>query len=194
MIANWRKTVARIMKHFACRRLFPNCTAQVASYAKIAIEEQENYMAQNEIKATVRYAGDEFFIGTTPSGHAQAIDTKGDRHAAPTPMEMLLVAVAACTAVDVISILLKKRQDVTDYNVEISGERADDHPRKFTRFHVHHIVHGRGVSEKALADAIELSDTKYCSVAATVRPTAEITTSYEIVEAGLSEPPAVAGG
>lgn len=150
-------------------------------------------MAENEIKATVRYAGDEFFIGTTPSGHAQAIDTKGDRHAAPTPMEMLLVAVAACTAVDVISILQKKRQDVTDYNVEISGERAAEHPRKFTKFHVHHIVHGRGVSEKALTDAIELSDTKYCSVAATVRPTAEITTSYEIIEAGLSEPPAVAG-
>lgn len=134
-------------------------------------------------KATVRYAGDEFFIGTSPSGYAQAIDTKGDRHAAPTPMEMLLVAVAACTAVDVISILEKKRQDVTDYTVEITGERADEHPRKFVKFHINHIVHGRGVSEKAVADAIELSDTKYCSVAATVRPTAEITTSYEIIEA-----------
>ena len=95
---------------------------------------------------------------------------------------MLLVAVAGCTAADVISILLKKRQDVTDYNVEIEGTRADDHPRKFTKFHVHHIVHGRGVSAKAVADAIELSDKKYCSVAATVRPTAEITTSYEIVD------------
>lgn len=97
-------------------------------------------------------------------------------------MEMLLVSVAGCTAVDVISILQKKRQDVTDYNVEITGTRAEDHPRKFVTFHVHHIVHGRGVSEKAVADAVELSDTKYCSVAATVRPTAEITTTYEIVE------------
>ncbi len=97
-------------------------------------------------------------------------------------MEMLLVSVAGCTAVDVISILLKKRQDVTDYNVEITGTRADEHPRKFVSFHVHHIVHGRGVSEKAVADAVELSDTKYCSVAATVRPTAEITTTYEIVD------------
>lgn len=144
-------------------------------------------MTDNQNKATVRYAGDEFFIGTTPSGHAQAIDTKGDRHAAPTPVEMLLVSVAACTAVDVISILKKKRQDVTDYNVEITGTRADEHPRKFTSMHVHHIVHGRGVSAEALERAIELSDTKYCSVAATVRPTVEITTSYEIIEAADAE-------
>jgi putative redox protein len=95
---------------------------------------------------------------------------------------MLLVSVAACTAADVISILQKKRQDVTSYTVEVTGTRVDDFPRKFTAFHVHHIVHGRSVSEKALADAIELSDTKYCSAAATVRPTAEITTSYEIIE------------
>ena len=134
-----------------------------------------------DMNAIVRYAGDEMFIGTSPSGHAQAIDTKGDRHSAPTPMEMLLVAVAACTAADVISILLKKRQDVTEYLVEISGVRKEDHPRAFTRFDVNHIVHGRGVSEKAVADAIELSDTKYCSVAATVRPTAEIVTSFEII-------------
>jgi len=139
-------------------------------------------MSNDNTKASVRYAGDEFFIGTSPSGHAQAIDTKGDRHAAPTPMEMLLVSVAACTAVDVISILQKKRQDVTDYNVEITGTRADEHPRKFTALHVHHIVHGRSVSAAAVERAIELSDTKYCSVAATVRPTATITTSFEIIE------------
>lgn len=133
-------------------------------------------------KATVRYAGDDLFIGTPPSGHAQVIDAKGDRKAAPSPLELLLVSVAACTATDVISILEKKRQVVTSYLVEVTGERADDHPRKFTKFHVHHIVQGRSVSEKAVADAIELSDKKYCSVAATVRPTAEITTSYEIIE------------
>ncbi len=143
-------------------------------------------MAANDYKATVQYAGDEFFIGTSPSGHAQVIDTKGERHSAQTPLEMLLVSVAACTAADVISILLKKRQDVTDYNVEVTGERADEHPRKFLKFHIHHIVHGRSLSEKAVADAIELSDTKYCSVAATVRPTAEITTSYEIIETARS--------
>lgn len=139
-------------------------------------------MAANEYKGTVTYAGDEFFIGTTPGGYSQAIDVKGDRHSAPTPMEMLLVSVAGCTAADVISILLKKRQDVTGYRVEITGTRAEDHPRKFVTFHVHHIVHGRGLSDKAVADAVELSDTKYCSVAATVRPTATITTSYEVIE------------
>ena len=141
-------------------------------------------MSGNSYKATVRYAGDEFFIGVPPSGRAQVIDTKGERRAAPSPLEMLLVSVAACTAADVISILLKKRQDVRDYVVEVVGDRVDEHPRKFVGFHVHHIVHGRSVSEKAVADAIELSDTKYCSVAATVRPTATITTSYEIVEVG----------
>jgi putative redox protein len=139
-------------------------------------------MAENTYKATVRYAGDQMFIGTPPSGHAQIIDTKGDRLSAITPLEMLLVAVAGCTAADVASVLEKKRQDVRSYNVEVIGTRAEDYPRKFTKFHVHHIVHGCGISEKAVADAIHLSDTKYCSVAATVRPTAEITTSYEIVE------------
>ncbi|MGB7070847.1 MAG: OsmC family protein [Pyrinomonadaceae bacterium] len=133
-------------------------------------------------KAEIQYAGDEFFIGTPPSGHAQIIDTNGDRKAAATPMEMLLVAVAACTAADVISILEKKRQDVTSYKVVVTGTRKEDHPRAFIKFDIHHIVHGRGVSEKAVADAVELSDTKYCSVAATVRPTAVITTTTEIIE------------
>src|SRR3981081_2031345 len=100
-------------------------------------------MPENSYKATVTYAGDEFFIGTPPSGHAQVIDTKGDRLAAPTPIEMLLVSVAACTAADVISILLKKRQDVAAYNVEVTGERKEEHPRGFTKFHIHHIVRGR---------------------------------------------------
>ena len=142
-------------------------------------------MSENNYKATIQYAGDEFFIGTSPSGHAQAIDSKGDRKSAPTPMEMLLVAVGACTAVDVVSILEKKRQTVTDYRVEVTGERREQHPRAFTKIQVHHIVYGRNVSEQAVAQAIELSDTKYCSVAATVRPTVEIQTSFEIIEAEI---------
>jgi len=137
-------------------------------------------MAGTEYRATVKWAGEETFIGVPPSGHAQVIDTASDK-AAPSPVEMLLMAVAACTASDVISILQKKRQHVTRYEVVVTGKRADEHPRKFTAFHVHHIVHGRDVSEQAVAHAVELSDTKYCSVAATVRPTAEITTSFEIV-------------
>ncbi len=140
-------------------------------------------MSNNTYKASVKNAGDEFLIATTPNNYSLTIDTKGERKSAPTPLELLLVSVAACTAVDVVSILEKKRQDVTDYKVEVSGERRDEHPRSFTKMHIHHIVCGRGVSEKAVADAIELSDTKYCSVAATVRPTVEITTSFEIIEA-----------
>jgi len=139
-------------------------------------------VTENTYKATIQYAGDEFFIGTTPSGHAQAIDTNGERKSAPTPMEMLLVSVAACTAADIVSILEKKRQKVSAYKVEITGERREEHPRAFTKFHIHHIVCGRDVSEQALAQAIKLSDEKYCSVAATVRPTATVKTSYEIVE------------
>lgn len=139
-------------------------------------------MAGSEYKATVRYAGDDLFIGTSPSGHSVAIDVKGDRKSAQTPMEMLLISVAACTAADVASIMEKKRQDVREYLIEITGTRVDDHPRKFTAFHIHHIVRGHNVSEQGLAQAIELSDTKYCSVAATVRPTATITTSYEVIE------------
>jgi putative redox protein len=91
-------------------------------------------MSENTYEATVIYAGDEFFIGIPPSGHAQTIDTKADRHAAPTPVEMLLVSVAGCTAADVVSILQKKRQDVTDYKVLISGIRKEEHPAAFIKF------------------------------------------------------------
>ena len=97
-------------------------------------------------------------------------------------MEMLLVAVAACSAADVVSILEKQRQTISDYRIEISGERREEFPQAFVKFHLRHIVYGTDVSERAVAQAIELSDTKYCSVAATVRPTAEITTSYEIIQ------------
>jgi putative redox protein len=146
-------------------------------------------MSNSNYKSTVQYAGDEFFIGTSPSGHAQAIDGKADRKSAPTPMEMLLTAVGACTAIDVISILEKKRQKITDYRVEVTGERREDYPRAFTKMQVHHIVYGCNVSKQAVAQAIELSDTKYCSVAATVRPTVEITTSFEIIEVENQEKP-----
>jgi putative redox protein len=138
----------------------------------------------NDYKATVRYAGDQLFVGMPPSGTSFLMDLNFDRRSAPSPLEHLLVSVAGCTAFDVQPILQKRRQDVTDYVVEITGERREEHPRAFVKFHIKHIVHGRNISEKAVADAIALSNEKYCSVAATVRPTAEITTSYEIVEVG----------
>ncbi|NNE65520.1 MAG: OsmC family protein [Pyrinomonadaceae bacterium] len=141
-------------------------------------------MAQTDHKAVVQYAGDQFFIGTTPSGNSQTIDSKGDRSSAASPLELLMLSVASCTAVDVVSILKKKRQEITDYKVEIEGDRRDEFPRGFTAFRVHHIVYGRSVSEDAVAKAVELSDDKYCSVAYTVRPGAEITTSFEVVEVG----------
>ncbi len=152
------------------------------NHAKFTRSGSQLKALMTDYKATIQYAGDEFFIGTTPSGHAQVLDTKADRKSAASPLEMLLVSVGACTASDVVSILEKKRQVVTDYRVEISGERREEHPRAFTKFHIHHIVCGRDVSAQAVAQAVELSDTKYCSVAATVRPTAEIRTSFEIVE------------
>jgi putative redox protein len=139
-------------------------------------------MANNEPKATIHFAGDEFFVGVTPSGPAQVIETNSSRANAATPMELLLIALGSCTGVDVISILKKKRQHVTGYRIEVSGKRREDFPRSYTRLEVKHIVRGRGVSEPALASAIELSDKKYCSVAATLRGSAEIVTTYEIVE------------
>jgi putative redox protein len=139
-------------------------------------------MSESNYKTTIHYAGDEFFIGTSPSGSSITIDTKGDRHSAPTPLELLLIAVGSCTAVDVVSILEKKRQIVTDYKIELTAERRDEHPRAVTKININHIVYGRDVSAQAVADAIKLSDEKYCSVAATVRPTAEITTRFEIIE------------
>jgi putative redox protein len=98
-------------------------------------------------------------------------------------MELLLVGLGSCTAVDVIGILKKKREQVTAYRVEVRGERRADHPRSYTRMEVHHVVTGRELSEKAVSQAIELSETKYCSVAATLRPTAEIVSTFEIIEA-----------
>ena len=133
-------------------------------------------------KAVIHTAGDGLFIGITPSGHAQVLDTNHERASAATPVELLLIALGSCTAVDVVSILKKKRERVTDYRVEVRGTRREEHPRAFTRMEVRHVVRGRGVSEKAVASAIELSETKYCSVAATLRPGVEIVTSYEIIE------------
>jgi putative redox protein len=144
-------------------------------------------MEAKDNKATIHFADNEFFVGITPSGHAQTIEANSTRNSAATPMELLLLALGSCTGVDVISILKKKRQHVTDYRIEVSGERREEFPRSYTRLEVKHFVRGRGVSEQAVAQAIELSDTKYCSVAATLRGSAEIVTSYEIVEDDATE-------
>src|SRR4030095_16745456 len=144
----------------------------------------------NNNKAVVRFGGDELFIGTTPSGHSVLFDTNSQRSLAPSPVEILLVALGSCTAVDVIGILQKKRQKVSSYSVEVSGERRDEYPRSYTSMTVHHILTGTGLSTKAVSQAIELSETKYCSIAATLRPTVEILSTFEIIEEDQSRPAA----
>jgi len=145
-------------------------------------------MSQDEARAVVHFAGNDLFVGISPSGHAQVMETNHERNSAATPLELLLIALGGCTAVDVVSILRKKREQLTDYRVEVRGERRAEHPRSYTRLLVRHILRGHKLSEKAVAQAIELSENKYCSVAATLRPAAEIITSFEIIEE--SEQPA----
>jgi putative redox protein len=138
-----------------------------------------------ELKATVHYGGNDFFIGVSPSGHAQTIETNGDRHSAASPIELLLIAVGSCMASDVVDILRKKRDHVTDYRIEVKGERREDFPRSFTKIQLHHVLTGYGLSPSSVEHAIGLSDSKYCSVAATLRPSADISVTYEIIQAHL---------
>ncbi|MBX9599439.1 MAG: OsmC family protein [Bryobacteraceae bacterium] len=133
----------------------------------------------DEIKAVLSYAGDERFVGVSDSGHAHVIDF-GAEKAAASPMEYLLFAIAGCTGADVVSILKKKRQVLTGYRIDISGERREEHPRSYRRIQVKHTLRGDRLDPASVARAIELSDQKYCSVAATVRPTAEIVTTFAI--------------
>jgi putative redox protein len=139
-------------------------------------------MSATGVKAVVRFVSDDLFLGVTPSGHALALDTDSQRSIAASPVELLLIALGSCTATDVAGILKKKRQHVTSYIIEVSGTRRDDYPRKYTSMNVHHILTGRSISAKAVAQAIELSERKYCSVAATLRPTVEIQSTFEIIE------------
>jgi putative redox protein len=122
------------------------------------------------------------FSGETPSGHKVLLDgdeAAGGHNLGPRPMELLLAALGGCTGMDVISILRKMRQPVEGYQIEVTGERAEEHPRKYLRITVKHIITGAVEPEK-LAHAVELSDQTYCSVAATLRGGAEIIASYEI--------------
>jgi len=126
------------------------------------------------------------FDGVSGSGHTVAMDATADVGGAdggPTPMELLLVALAGCTGMDVISILRKKRQQVTGYEVLVHGVRAEEHPKVYTQITVEHVVTGRNVNPAAVARAIELSETKYCGVSKTLEKTARILATYRIVEA-----------
>ncbi len=140
-------------------------------------------MNSNRGVTVVTAVDSDLFLGVTPSNHAVAIDTDNERHSAPSPMELLLLALGSCTGVDVASILKKKRQRVMGYRIEVRGTRRESHPRKYDKIEVHHIVTGRNISEHSVAQAIELSEMKYCSVAATFRPTVEIVSTFEIIKA-----------
>jgi len=130
--------------------------------------------------ARLRYAGDEAFVGESQSGHAIVTSFAHDKVTAPTPMELVLIALGGCTGADVVGILEKKRQRVTGYEIEIRAERRAEHPRIYTSIEIVHKIKGRSVDEKAVAHAIDLSETKYCSVSAMLAATAKITTRFEI--------------
>ena len=132
--------------------------------------------------ARLRYAGGEAFVAESQSGHALVTGFGGENLAAPTPMELLLVALGGCAGADVVGILAKKRQRVTGYEIEVRGERRAEHPRVYTSLEVLHRVRGRGVDPKAVAKAVELSETKYCSVSAMLSASATVTSRYEVVE------------
>lgn len=125
------------------------------------------------------------FQGESGSGYTLTMDAEehaGGENAGFRPMELLLVGLAGCTAMDVISILRKKREDVTDYEVKVTGERAEDHPRVYTSVTITHIVTGRHVKPESVARAVELSETKYCGASATLSKTARVEHKYEVRE------------
>jgi putative redox protein len=130
--------------------------------------------------ASVRWIGEEKFVSISPSGHALALDSDRTSNTAPSPMELLLVALGACTATDIVSILKKKRQKLESLEVICSGERAPDPPRVWTKLDVLYRLRGR-VEESAVKHAIELSESKYCSVSAMLQKTATLTWRHEIL-------------
>jgi putative redox protein len=101
--------------------------------------------------------------------------------AGPSPVQAVLASLGGCTAMDVIAILRKQRQRVTGYEVRVEGERHQEHPRYFTRIVMVHRIHGHHIRPEAVAEAIRLSDTKYCSVHAMLEPKAEIVSRFEIL-------------
>jgi putative redox protein len=130
--------------------------------------------------ATVKWSGDDQFLATMPSGCTVQFEAGSTHEHGPGPMEILLGALGACTSVDVVSILGKKRQRLESLELSISGERAAEPPKVWTKIEIVYRLSGK-LEEKAVRDAIELSENKYCSVAAMLGKTAKITYRYEIL-------------
>ena len=122
----------------------------------------------------------EQFVAVSPSGHAVTLDADRERNSAPGPMEMLLISLGTCTATDVVMILKKKRQVLEALEVSVSGERAEEPPRVWTKIEIVYTLRG-ALNEKAVRDAIKLSESKYCSVAAMLGKTAKISFRFEIL-------------
>jgi len=120
------------------------------------------------------------FEGVTPNGRVDLASGLEPEGSGIRPMELLAVALGGCTAMDVLSILQKMRQPVEAFSVEVSGERAEEHPRRYTSLEVVYRLRG-DLDEAKVARAIELSETRYCSVEATLRPAVPITSRFEIV-------------
>lgn len=138
------------------------------------------------MKARVKWLDHMSFVGESGSGHSVVMDGApdlGGRNLGVRPMEMLLLGMGGCTAFDVVLILKRGRQEITDCWAELEAERAEEDPKVFTKIHVHFVVVGKNLSEKHVKRAIELSAEKYCSASIMLGKTAEITHDYEIREA-----------
>ena len=138
------------------------------------------------MKARVKWVEGTAMMGESSSGHALVMDgppEAGGRNLGPRPMEMLLLGMGGYTQFDVLMILRKARQAVTDCVVELTAERSESDPKVFTKIHAHFVVTGRALSEARVARAIELSATKYCSASIMLGASAAITHDYELREA-----------
>ena len=125
------------------------------------------------------------FSAVVPNGLKTVVDS-GQGRVAMSPIEMLLVSLAGCCGMDVIEILRKKRQQVTGYEIEVSGERRAEHPRSYTRIDVLHRLRGRDLSAAAVQQAVELAHSKYCSVQGTIDPAVTVVNRFEILPAEVS--------
>ncbi len=136
--------------------------------------------------AKVTWNGRISFTGTADTGFTVPLDADpgvGGDNTGFRPLELMAVSLAGCTAMDVISILQKKQQEVTDFQVRLHADQQEDHPHVFTHVHIEYIVTGRQVSEEALKRSIELSETKYCAAQAMLSKVVIIDHSYQILEA-----------
>ncbi len=137
------------------------------------------------MKSNVKLAGDMQFIGTADSGHAVVMDAPasvGGKNTGAKPSELLLMGLGGCTGMDVISILRKKKQEVSGFEMNVTGETPENHPRTFTDIHVEYILTGKNLSEDAVKRAIDLSRDKYCLVGMTLGKAANMTYSFKIIE------------